>query len=48
MEVECAFPTRRALASTANTSLSNTCFEKAGAGETGYQASMIYGLFQSS
>lgn len=48
MEVECAFPTRRPLATIANTSMSNTCFEKAGAGEIGYQASMAYGLFQST
>ena len=48
MEVECAFPTRRPLATIANTSMSNACFEKAGAGETGYQASMAYGLFQST
>lgn len=48
MEVECAFPTRRPLAKIANTSMSNTCFEKAGAGETSYQASMAYGLFQST
>lgn len=48
MEVECAFPTRRALATIANTRMSNACFQTAGAGETGYQASMAYGLFQSS
>lgn len=48
MAVECAFPTRRALASIANTSMSNACYEKAGAGETGYRASMTYGLFQSA
>ena len=48
MEVECAFPTRRPLATIANTSMSNACFEKAGAGEIGYQASMAYGLFQST
>lgn len=47
MEVECAFPTRRPLASVANTSMSNSVYEKAGAGEIGYQASMAYGLFQS-
>lgn len=48
MEVECAFPTRRPLATIANTSMSNACFEKAGAGEIGYQASMAYGLFQTT
>lgn len=48
MQVECSFPTRRALATIANTRMSNAYYQKAGAGETGYQASMAYGLFQSS
>ncbi|WVL03108.1 VP1 [Burswood densovirus] len=48
MEVECAFPTRRALASIANTSMSNLLFQKAGSGEQDYGSSMIYGLFQTT
>ncbi|MGL5689585.1 MAG: hypothetical protein ACRDD8_02090, partial [Bacteroidales bacterium] len=48
MEVECAFPTRRPLATVANTMMSNSVYEKQGNGELSYQASMAYGLFQTN
>lgn len=48
MEVECAFPTKRPLATVANTSMDNLLYQKSGAGDNFYGSTMIYGLFQAS
>ena len=47
MEVECAFPTRRPLATIANTSMDNLIYQKRGNGED-HRHTMIYGLYQTT
>lgn len=48
MQVECAFPTLRPLATVANTSMGNLLYEKSGNADLSYSSSMMYGLFQTS
>lgn len=48
MQVECAFPTLRPLATVANTSMGNMMYEKNGNQEFSYGTTMMYGLFQSN
>lgn len=47
MAVECAFPTRRPLATVANTTMAKSMYQTQGTADTQYEASMVYGLFQS-